>query len=390
MRRTAEDSEAAAQEAQLAAEQATADLALDVRRSQILDLIEEDAPIVPMLLAVELHERSRTAETLDTVARTLLGQPGWLGTVPGQYATSASHGPWLVTVERTQIVVRNPDDLSAIRAIAIDPFPEVQHQHQRYFAAVVAPDGRRMVVEQPDGLAVVDLANGSVGGSIDITPLYPGEESVAWTPDGRRLIVPVERGAFQIVEVDDLALRAGPVLDHGLDLTMPVLALHPSEPELAVSSAGTVATFDLSRVDAGELADPVVYDLRTDFSALSIASYSPDGRLFAPIPGRDDLPVIADGAVGALDVPTAAVNWIEARPLGDGRVFLSRISEDAMVVDESTGRVLAGPWSPSDGGTYFQPQLVAGGDAVVLATDFAQLHVWSLVGETRSARPWRR
>ena len=249
LRLEAEDSEAAARDAQIAAENAAADLALDVRRNEILDLVGESAPIVPSLLAVELYRRDPRPETLDTVAQTLLAREGWMGTLPGQYATSADYGPWLVTVERTQIVVRDPDDFTEIRTIAIDPFPQPEDHRasiQRYFTAVVAPDGRRMVVEQPDGLAVVDLASGEMGDTLGSTPLFTVEESVAWTADGRRLIVPTDPDTFQIVEVDDLTLTAGPELDHGLRLTAPVLAVHPSEPELAVSSAGTVALFDLS------------------------------------------------------------------------------------------------------------------------------------------------
>ncbi len=194
--------------------------------------------------------------------------------------------------------------------------------------------------------------------------------------------MPVDPDAFQLVEVEALTLTAGPVLEHGLDLDGPLLAVHPFEPELAVSSRGTVAIFDLSRLDEAQL--PLkgdVFDLATTEVGGSFLSYAPDGRLFVPVFGRGELNVIDNGTLDALDGLPPAANWLDARSMGDGQVFVSRWNgDDAMIVEEATGQVMAGPWSAPVAGGYVQPQLVANGDAVALATDLGEIHVWSLVG----------
>ncbi|MFO0910862.1 MAG: protein kinase [Isosphaeraceae bacterium] len=147
-------------------------------------------------------------------------------------------------------------------------------------ALALHPDGRRVATAsvrfnatnaEPGGVRVWDLTTGTEAGVI--AGDNPEAFSIAFSPDGRLLAVGGSDGKLRLFDATTLA-PAGPVIDHGRDVTVFGVAFSPDSRKLASGARdGTLRVWDLA-------AGKEVLKLRELLDLRGVA-FSPDGRWVA-------------------------------------------------------------------------------------------------------------
>jgi hypothetical protein len=338
------------------------DLEIEVLRGRLANLAEEGSPALASLLAVELYRLDPSAASLDRMADVLFAQPGWKGTIPGVWIDLSAVG--LVTIEASAVVVRDPDDLSVLRRIPVDPITGASGQVP--LIPVLDPEGRRIAIGQRGGLRIVDLASGDKGPVIEANVGFDEGRAIAWTSDGQALVVISGPQQLDVLAIDDLAARPIGAYDVGEPME-PWLVAHPSEPRIVVaSSSGGFLNFDTTRVAEGLLIPSPAADVPGISFGFGVRLSQPGGRVSAVFGGTtvfDQAQLRATLALATTDVP---LGWVET--LADGTIFAGGgLGIPAILVDSETSEIVGGPWRPGDDIEAFaQPVLTAGGDEIAV------------------------
>jgi serine/threonine protein kinase/DNA-binding SARP family transcriptional activator/WD40 repeat protein len=377
-----QQAELAAEQAKLAGEQA--ELALE--RQNLLDgaalrskasNLQSSDPRLATLLALEAYRVDPTPLSLDALGGGLLGSPGWMGSLPTRWVQYSEFGPWLVSSEGSDLVVRSVDDFDeVIRRISFADAPNGPRS--------ISPGGDRIAQIVGDKLHIVDLTNGEIGPpDTDPTATHPESRRrrtwlPTWTTDGSHVVVNDKPVAIYKVDGITAELVHTVPVASALEQVPVWIATHPEEELMALSIDGEIEIWDTSTLGDSP---PEVLKTYDDLQAV-ILNWADDGTLYVISTAGSGRPVSTIREVGLTPIALEGVNsaavWVE--PLSDGNLFVGGPAE-ARVIDPVLGEVVAGPWPTSHGGAMMPVEL-DGGDtlAVNQIGDQSVVDLWSVVG----------